>query len=320
MPIKVKLPEHTGESPPRRVGTDESASRCPSKGEYSVRSPEQSAVRPTPAAARKAPYLSKRGDGSYYFTRRFPQQYLDRGVFKQPSYRKSLGTKDRLVAERKARQLAARFDRVLECLEMRDERHGGPKHAKRSTGELNDDDVKVIAQRFETLLLHSDDIDRQERMEAQQLRDYVADVETQRNQLREANAHGNFEASADDVRGFLAAEQMTCEEGTDTWRALLKAMTHAQLKALRGILTRLDGDELVPTPELHPQVRREGDVDDLDAAFAFWLAHAKPRPKTVTEARSVFRRLKSFTGKTRISVIVRPVPFLCPMPLAGTIV
>jgi hypothetical protein len=61
-----------------------------------------------------------RRNGSYLFVRRFPTQYVERGIFKQPTYRKALGTKDRLTAEKRVRHLAARFDVVMDWLAERD--------------------------------------------------------------------------------------------------------------------------------------------------------------------------------------------------------
>lgn len=52
-------------------------------------------------------------------------------------------------------------------------------------------------------------------------------------------------------------------------------------------------------------MRSEDDIDDIDLAFAHWESKTRPTVKTVIEARSIVRRLKTFTGKSRISTLTR---------------
>jgi PAS domain-containing protein len=263
MPVKVKSPQPRGPTSLQRVNTGGSSTGSSAGPSASPVAQSAAPGSPGRAAKRKTPYLSRRKDGRFYFMRRFPQPYLDRGIFKQPTYRKSLGTTDRLSAERKARQLAARFDRVIEWLESHDLRHGVVQVPRRAA-EVNGDDVKAIAHRFETLLLHSDDLDRQERWDCEELRSSICDVETQRAQVCNANQHGDFAASTADARSVVATEHPTSEVATDAWRDLLKGMTQAQLKALRGILQPQGGDEPAEIPKAHPPIRAEDDFDDLD--------------------------------------------------------
>jgi hypothetical protein len=58
---------------------------------------------------RKTPLLSQRSNGVYMLVRRYPKPYVKRGLFEKRTYRRSLGTRDRLVAEKAARQLVARL-------------------------------------------------------------------------------------------------------------------------------------------------------------------------------------------------------------------
>lgn len=241
MSMKVKSPGTWGPQRKQRVGTG--SSPCATDADTRDAAAAGGSVTPiAPSAAavrtpRKIPYVSLRDDGRYYFTRRYPSKYLVRGVFKQAAYRKTLGTSDRLIAERKARDLAVRFDRVIEWLDARDARRAVVPPKVHSPREVLGDDVKVLGQRFEALLLHSDDLDRAELMTMAELTEYTADVQSQRQRLHQANTLGDFGEFTEETRSFLEAEQLTCEEGTETWNALLRAMTKAQLSGLRGSLT-----------------------------------------------------------------------------------
>lgn len=253
--------------------------------------------------ARKVPYLSERA-GRYYFVRRYPLWMVKQGYFTEPACRVSLKTADRLQAEREARRMAYEFDGLVDGFQSGLE----VPHAERARG-VNDravrpSDVPVLAKRFEALLLHSDDVDRDEKLDESAVLDYTGEVQSERLVLQGAARCGDAEAVAEQARSFLEAEELHCQEGTGVWKQLLKAMMLAQLRALNGIMTRLEGGT-VETPPAPAPVRSDVDVDDLDRAFAYWLAQTKPKGKTVTEARSVFDRLKAFTVKTRISALTR---------------
>lgn len=199
--------------------------------------------------------------------------------------------------------MAVRFDEVIERLASRDARRGvapGPS----DSNVVRRDDVAAVASRFQSLLLHSDDLDRGECLSSEQLRAYVDEVQAQRAQVRIANARGDYESMSDEARGFLQAENLTIDEGSETWRRLLKATTQAQLNALRDIMKRLDG-EPVPTPDAHPAIRGLGDIDHIDGAVDHWIKKTRPRPKTIIEACSLPSRLKTFRGKCRIGALTR---------------
>ena len=258
-----------------------------------------------PQRKRGAPFLSKRANGVYMFVRRYPQLYVKRGLFKQAAYRKSLSTRDRLVAEKAARQLAARFDRVLDALAARDERRGVVRPS-RDVRLLLPADVEVVAKRFEALLLHSDDLDRDAGMTHEELSQYVDLAETQLRQVRDTFRRGDYGSFAEETQAFLSAEGLHCPPTGETWQALLKRMTQAQLSALRAVMERLDGDKHVDTPAPPPPVRSELDLDDLDMALAHWMKKTRPASKTIIEARSMHGRLKAFAGKSRISALDTP--------------
>lgn len=291
MPVKVQptAPDGRTSLPPQ----SESRALYDAKG----------AARP----ARKVPYLTRRSNGVYLFVRRYPTEYVKRGVFRQPAYRKSLQTRDRLTAEKASRRLAARFDIVMDFLTKRDRRQGRDARAAapRDAREVLGDDVAVIAQRFEALLLHSDELDRDGGMTHDELDRYIELIETQRSQVRDIHRRGDYAAFAEEVAGFLASEGLVCAQDSETWQQLLKHMAQAQLRALRSMSQRLDGDQPVPTPEAHPPVRAEEDIDDIDRAFAHWVTKTRPATKTIIEARSICERLKTLSGKTRISALSR---------------
>jgi integrase len=288
MAVRVESAEHS--SPELRTEGDLPAHRA---------EPREAARKPV----RKVPYLSKR-QGRYFFVRRYPQRLLAQGCFTEPTCRVALNTADRLDAEVAARRLAANFDRAIADFDAQFLASPALETAKVSARLVLADDVAPLARRFGALLLHSDDVDRSEKLSPEELVEYVGQVEAQRSQLRLANACGDHAAVADDVRGFLEAEKLECPEGTEVWKGLLREMMLAQLNALRGIMERLEGQER-PTPLQAVPLRSEGDLDDLDRAFAHWESKARPTGKTLIEARSIFRRLKSYTGKSRISTLTR---------------
>lgn len=304
MPMKVESAEHSSPELQHK-------GHAPDTAPASVHRPNRAERREVAGKtarreARKVPYLQQRGD-TYYFHRRYPQFLIQQGYFTGPFCRVSLRTTDRLRAERLVRRLAYRFDRLVEAFGQDCEPVHSTGHKPVNAAEVLADDVPVLARRFEALLLHSDDLDRSERLNPQELSEYISDIEEQRKQLRVANACGDYDAVADDARGFLAAEKLQCAEGSDVWKGLLKEVMQAQLRALRGIVDRLDGEPAAPaTPAEAPApLRSDDDLDDLDRAFAHWQTKARPKVKTVMEAQSILTRLKAFTGKSRISALTR---------------
>ena len=304
MPMKVESAEHSSPELQQEGHTPDivaDSQHRPSRAER-----RQASAKTARKEARKVPYLTLR-DGRYYFVRRYPERLVRNGYFTEPACRISLKTSDRLEAEQLARREAYRFDRLVEAFDRECELGHAPQQRAVNPAEVLTDDVPVVARRFEALLLHSDDLDRSEKLTASELDEYVGDINTQRSQLRVANACGDYDAVAEDTRSFLEAEKLQCDEGSDAWKGLLKEMMLAQLRALRGIADRLDGDTSMPAaPAKAPApLRSEDDLDDLDRAFAHWLTKTRPKAKTVIEAKSVWARLKSFTGKSRISALTR---------------
>lgn len=286
----------------RVESAEHSSQELPTEGDLPAnRAERREAAR---KSSRKVPYLSKR-EGRYIFVRRYPKRLLALGCFTEPACRVALNTADRLVAEVAARRLAANFDRAIAEFDAQYRPCPVPNAVASSPRAVRPDDVPLLAQRFEALLLHTDDLDRGEALSDQELTEYVGEVETQRSQLRLANARGDYAAVADDVRGFLQAEKLECPEGSEVWKDLLKEMMRAQLSALRGIMDRLEGEERATPAEATP-VRGDEDLDDLDRAFAHWESKTRPTVKTLIEARAIMRRLKEFTGKSRISTLTRP--------------
>ncbi len=94
--------------------------------------------------ARKVTYLSLR-EGTYYFIRRYPQWLLKQGYVTEPACRVSLKTTDRLRAERQARRLAYRFDRLVEAFAE----EGAAGHTVGKTADSADQvhasDIPVLA-------------------------------------------------------------------------------------------------------------------------------------------------------------------------------
>jgi hypothetical protein len=288
----------------RVESAEHSSQELPTEGHAPInRAERRGAAR---RSTRKVPYLSMR-QGRYFFVRRYPTRLLELGYFTMPFCRIGLQTADRLRAERLVRRIAYRFDRLVEAFSQDCEPVHSAGRAPANAAVVVADDVPVLARRFEALLLHSDDLDRSEKLSPHELKEYINDIEDQRKQLRVANACGDYDAVADDTRGFVAAEKLQCAEGSDVWKGLLKEMMLAQLRALRGIVDRLDGEAAAPaTPAEAPApLRSDDDLDDLDRAFTHWQNKARPRPKTVMEAQSILERLKAFTGKTRISALTR---------------
>ncbi|MDE2299401.1 MAG: hypothetical protein KGK18_14705, partial [Burkholderiales bacterium] len=179
--------------------------------------------------ARKVPYLSER-EGHFYFVRRYPVFLVKQGYFTTPACRVGLKTSDRLQAERLVRRLAYRFDRLVEAFGQECEPGHGAVSQSANAALVLADDVPVLARRFEALLLHSDDLDRSEKLSPQELQEYIGDVEDQRKQLRVANACGDYDAVAEDTRSFLETEKLQCAEGSEVWKGLLKEVMLAQLR------------------------------------------------------------------------------------------
>jgi hypothetical protein len=302
--MKVESAEHSSPEPQHEGHAPDTATESADRPNRAER--RQAAGKTARREARKVPYLQQRGD-TYYFHRRYPQFLIQQGYFTGPFCRVSLRTADRLRAERLVRRLAYRFDRLVEAFSQDCEPVHSAGREPVNAAMVLADDVPVLARRFEALLLHSDDLDRSEKLSPEELQEYVTDIEDQRKQLRVANACGDYDAVADDARGFLAAEKLQCAEGSDVWKGLLKEVMLAQLRALRGIVDRLDGEAAAPaTPAEAPApLRSDDDLDDLDRAFAHWQTKARPKPKTVMEAQSILERLKTFTGKSRISALTR---------------
>lgn len=277
-------------------------------------SPVASAVAaafPKPAPLRRArfrtPFLGERA-GWYYFVRRYPKVFIDSGLFKRPFCRKSLGTRHLLEAERRVRQLAVRFDNVMQRLALRAQRRS-PGVAARDPSALPRDvvrasDIPQLAARFEAMLLHSDDVDRGDKLAVAELEEYVRDIEVEQRQLRLTNACGDVQAHADVVDGFLEAEGLTRPADDKDYRELCRTMLHSQLKSLRTVLERLDGT-VAATPAPPPALRGVDDLDDMSKALAHWVAKARPARKSLMEIEPVWKRLQVLTGKTRISALTR---------------
>jgi len=302
MPMKVESAEHSSPElqqeghAPDITAPEQRANRAERR---------QAAGKTARREARKVPYLAER-EGRFYFVRRYPELLVRQGYFTTPACRVSLQTSDRLRAERLVRRLAYRFDRLVEAFGQECEPVHSAGHEPVNAAEVLANDVPVLARRFEALLLHSDDLDRSERLNPQELSEYITDIEEQRKQLRVANACGDYDAVADDARGFLAAEKLQCAEGSVVWKGLLKEVMQAQLRALRGIVDRLDGEAATPaTPAEAPApLRSDDDLDDLDRAFAHWQKKSRPKPKTIMEAQSILVRLKAFTvGADRMCLV-----------------
>lgn len=301
MPMKVESAEHSspelqheGHAP----DTAAAAAHHPNRAER-----RQACGKTARKEARKVPYLAER-EGRYYFVRRYPQWMLKQGFVTEPASRVSLKTTDRLRAERQVRVLAYRFDRLVEAFAEDASTGQAPGTATVSAAEVRASDIPVVARRFEALLLHSDDFDRSEKLDELELLNYAEEVQDERLALVDAASSGDVEAVAEQARSFLEAENLECKEGTDVWKQLLKSMMLAQLRALNGIWSRLDG-ATVETPPAPAPVRSDDDLDDLDKAFEHWQTKTRPGVKTLIEARSVWRRLTEFTGKTRISTLTR---------------
>jgi integrase len=309
MSMKVESAEHSSPELQHNVEVPDTGSndaRRPTNRTARRQAASKTARKEIRKEARKVPYLSLR-EGRYYFMRRYPVRLCRRGCVTEPVYRVSLKTADRLCAERLARKEAYRFDRLVDELDRKCELpHAAPQRVVDAAVVLADD-VPVVARRFEALLLYSDDLDRGEKLSAAEFEEYSGELNTQRSQLRVANGRGDYDAVAEDARGFLEAEKLKCDEGSDTWKSLLKEMMLAQLRALRGIADRLDGETIPPadSAKAPAPLRSEDDLDDLDRAFDHWQTKNRPKAKTVIEAKAVWARLKSFTGKSRVSTLTR---------------
>lgn len=262
--------------------------------------------RPVHSKPRNPRYVSaRRSDGGLFYVRRLPQALINAGLFpaQNPTIRLALGTKDWLIAQAKARQMTAEFDREWSRL-VKNLKTAAPAGIPANARRLRADDIPVLSRRLESLLVHTDDVDRSRVLSADDFETYDSDLATQRKQLRHANQRGDVAAVAEEALGFLEAEGLECEPSSPMWTDWLRAVLQAHLSALSRIASRLDG-EAVPTPPPVAPMRSEDDLDDLDRALVYWQTKTGPQPKTVIEMRSCVERFRLATGRTRISA-VRP--------------
>lgn len=253
------------------------------------------------------PHLAIR-KGRFFFQRRYPKSFLDAGLFKSPFYRFNLATSDLLEAQLKVTQVKARFDQVMNKLTVRARKRnpnfGVATSAVPLACEVMVCDIEHLASRFQALVLYNDEIDRGEELSDKEFDEYLDEVETERKQLRHANARGNYESHADVIDGFLEAEGLQRPENPINYKSLCRAILMSHLGALTRILERIDG-VVVPSPDAPPPVRSDEDYDDLTVAHDYWKRKAEPELKTLLELKPVWRRLQEVTGKTRVSLITR---------------
>ncbi|NWG74700.1 MAG: hypothetical protein HXY24_08855 [Rubrivivax sp.] len=265
------------------------------------------AAKPTAKPAGNPPRLPRyitrrRPDNLLMYVRRIPADIQASGLYPRPraTIRVCLGTRDWLAAQPRANQLTAQLEALWAQTRKQQATHAGPAVADRR--RLRADDVAILAKRLEANLLHSDDLDREQRLSDAEYDEYEATLEEQRRQLRRAAQRADLDAVRDEAAGILETEGLECDERSPEWTAWLKAVLQAHLSALGSIAQRLDCHS-IPTPKAPPPVRSEDDLDDLDQALTYWQAKTAPRPKTVVEMRAAVERFKSTTGRSRISAV-----------------
>lgn len=265
--------------------------------------PSAPAAKPGGKPPRLPRYVTKRKpDSLLMYVRRIPSDILAAGIYppSMAAVRVCLGTRDWLAAQPKANQLTAQLDALWAKTRKEHATHAGTAVA--NGRRLRADDIAVLARRLEANLLHSDDLDRAQRLSDAEYDEYEATLEEHRRQLRRAAQRTDLEAVRDEAAAILETEGLECDERSPEWAAWLKAVLQAHLSALGSIAQRLDCQH-VATPKAPPPVRSEDDLDDLDQALRYWQAKTSPRPKTVVEMRAAVQRFKSATGRSRISAV-----------------
>lgn len=264
-------------------------------------------AKPTARPANNPPrlprYITRRKpDNLLMYVRRIPADVLACGIHppKQTTVRVCLGTRDWLAAQPKANQLTAQLEALWAQTRRQQATHAGIHVVDRR--RLRADDIPVLAKRLEANLLHSDDLDRAERLGDAEYDEYEATLEEQRRQLRRAAQRTDFDTVRDEAAAILETEGLECDERSPEWTAWLRAVLQAHLSALSSIAQRLDCHS-IPTPKAPPPVRSDDDLDDLDQALTYWQAKTSPRPKTVIEMRAAVERFRSTTGRSRISAV-----------------
>lgn len=251
-------------------------------------------------------YLNLR-KGWYQFVRRYPADLIDAGIFKKLFYRRSLRTKVKKEAQIQARRLAVRFDETMAKLRQRllarnPAAFGAAPSADSRT--VKPCDIPHLASRFEALLLHTDDLDRKDKMSRDELQTYREEIDAERRDLVADSVCSDFDAYQEVVAGFVGAEQLQMPSDEELASQLARALMQAHLKALSAVSKRLQG-EIVVTPQNVVPVRSEHDLDDMWRAFDYWVSKSKPGAKTAGEVRPVWQRLQDFSGKTRLSTLTR---------------
>jgi integrase len=235
--------------------------------------------------------LVRRG-AVYQFRVRVPNDLLK--AYRKREIRESLNTRDPEEAKALARERRAEIDREFA---MRRAALSG------QLAELTAAQIKALADRWVADRLAYDEAARPGRPQ----RAIDADKEQHWSELMVAQhsaAIGRVDEGPDyEARMFLQRLGIPVPSDPENFKSLVYALVKAEARAAEMVMQR-DAGKLVDTPEI-PAGIAGGDAVHLDGLMAYWQAQAKPKPKTITEAKSAVRRFKDTNGDLTLREVTK---------------
>ena len=245
----------------------------------------------------KPAYLQITKNGFYRFRRVIPADI--RAQYTKPVYIVAFRTRDPEEAKRLSHLEAVKFDMMVTRMRA--------AIAKRSASMVRTCDIDQISQRFEALLLHSDEAERARNLSDEELEEHKQLIREGAAQTADAEYARDPSDYLEDYLSFAETEGLRINPKWSHVDQFALSMLDAQARAYNALIERIER-KLKPTPVIPPTIRSEEDVDDLQQLVANWIESQKVKEKTIIEVRSAMKRLKDFLNVSRVSQIQGHMP------------
>jgi hypothetical protein len=235
-------------------------------------------------------YLQETKNGWFRYRRPIPVDL--RGFIKKKVYIACLHTRDLNTAKVASQQESVDFNAMIE--------KARGSLSRRSQQLLRSADIDMLANRFEALLLFSDEDERSQKLDKLEIETHKALIREGAQETKDAFYAQDASPYVEDYLSFAETEGMRINPKWSHFERFALGMLSAQARAYSALEARLSG-MVIPTPEVAPRVRSEEDLDDINRLLDFWEKRNKPKSKSVTEARSTAARARQFANVTRVS-------------------
>ena len=242
-------------------------------------------------------YLQSTKNGWFRYRRAIPSDVHCH--FKKKIYIECLHTRDLNEAKKQSHAISVQFNENVERARL--------SLARRSERMLRSADIDHVSQRFEAMLLYSDDVERSQKLSTEELREHKALIHEGAAQTAEALYAKDTSVFQDDYIAFAEAEGLRINPRWSHFERFALGMMSAQARAYQALEARISGNPIA-TPKLPPSVRSADDIDDIEMLVDHWKKRQRVSIKTGIEIDSVVKRLGDFAKIRRVSQIDEMLP------------